>query len=132
MAERLPSAAMSAARQYAPRQPLAKLLCGDGSWRPCEVLAWAKSQKGWVALVRWEGGQDWLVYDVNHIKAAQLIRRGPHESWGCSFRHPGVLPPVRCLSGCKAARSVACSVSSRVTRTHPPSQSTEQLGLLCS
>ncbi len=69
--ERIPAGIMSAARRRPPRFPAAEVLLRDGSWQSCTVVAWARNQAGWAALVRWPGGrEDWLQYHSRHIRPA--------------------------------------------------------------
>jgi len=66
---------MSASERYRPRHSRAEVLFADGVWVPCTILAWAKSQAGWAALVRWRnGGEDWLVYHPDHLQPVLLWR----------------------------------------------------------
>ncbi len=66
---------MNASQRYRPRHSRAEVLFTDGIWVPCTVLAWAKSQAGWAALVRWRNGaEEWLLYHPDHLQPA-LLRR---------------------------------------------------------
>jgi hypothetical protein len=45
------------------------VLCTDQGWRRAEILAWARCQAGWAALIRWpDGTQDWRQHDRRLIR----------------------------------------------------------------
>ncbi len=68
---------MSAATRHKPRQQAAELKRHDGTWQPCQVLAWARCQAGWAAHVRFPNGrQEWYLYSPHVLHPAQPQSRG--------------------------------------------------------
>ncbi len=55
--EVIPAAVMSAARRQQPTQPRARVKMTSGLWQTCEVLAWAKCQRGWPRPARCSPGR---------------------------------------------------------------------------
>jgi hypothetical protein len=61
---RIPAGVMMSSTRHEPRHRQAEVLCTDQGWRPAEILAWARCQAGWAALIRWpDGTQDWRQHD---------------------------------------------------------------------
>jgi hypothetical protein len=68
---RIPAGVMMSSTRHEPRHRQAEVLCTDQGWRPAEILAWARCQAGWAALIRWpDGTQDWRQHDRRLIRPA--------------------------------------------------------------
>ena len=68
---RIPAGVMMSSTRHEPRHRRAEVLCTDQGWRSAEILAWARFQAGWAALIRWpDGTQDWRQYDRRLIRPA--------------------------------------------------------------
>jgi hypothetical protein len=66
---RIPAGVMMSSTRHEPRHRRAEVLCTDQGWRPAEILAWARCQAGWAALIRWpDGTQDWRQHDRRLIR----------------------------------------------------------------
>jgi hypothetical protein len=67
--ELLAESVMSMSTRHEPRYRGAEVLFTSGIWRPVEIVAWARCQAGWAALVRWpDGHEDWLVHAPHSIR----------------------------------------------------------------
>jgi hypothetical protein len=67
--EWIPAGVMVAGTRYVPRHRRVEVLYTDRAWRLAEVLAWARNQDGWAALVRWpDASEDWRAYDEKFIR----------------------------------------------------------------
>ena len=65
----LTDSVMSMSTRHAPCHRRAEVLCTTGIWRPAEIVAWARCQAGWAALVRWQdASEDWLIYAAHSIR----------------------------------------------------------------
>jgi len=64
---------MMSSTRHQPRHRRAEVLCTGGAWRRVEIVAWARCQAGWAALIRWpDGHQDWQPYQPTLIRPAQV------------------------------------------------------------
>jgi hypothetical protein len=67
--ERIPAGVTIAGTRYEPRHRRVEVLYTDRAWRLAKVLAWARYQDGWAALVRWpDASEDWRPYDEKFIR----------------------------------------------------------------
>jgi hypothetical protein len=69
MLRRVPAGEMIDSTRHQPRHRTAEVLHSDTSWRPCEVLAWARRRGAWAVLVLWaDGVEDWREYDSRYVR----------------------------------------------------------------
>src|ERR1700753_4194815 len=52
MLSRVPAGELMDSPRRAPVRRTAEVLYSDTSWRPCQIVAWARHQGGWAARIR--------------------------------------------------------------------------------
>src|ERR1700761_9407757 len=68
MLSRVPAGELMDTPRRAPVRRTAEVLYSDTSWRPCWIVAWARYQGGWAALIRWPDGRgDWRQVNRRHM-----------------------------------------------------------------
>ncbi len=69
MLSRVPAGELMDSPRRAPVRRTAEVLYSDTSWRPCLIVAWARYQGGWAALIRWpDGREDWRQFNRRHMR----------------------------------------------------------------
>jgi hypothetical protein len=69
MLSRVPAGELMDSPRRAPVRRAAEVLYSDTSWRPCQIVAWARHQGGWAALIRWpDGREDWRQFNRRHMR----------------------------------------------------------------
>ena len=69
MLSRVPAGELMDTPRRAPVRRTAEVLYSDTSWRPCWIVAWARYQGGWAALIRWpDGREDWRQFNRRHMR----------------------------------------------------------------
>src|ERR1700742_990206 len=103
MLSRVPAGELMDSPRRAPGRRTAEVLYSDTSWRPCLIVAWARHQGGWAALIRWpDGREDWRQFNRRHMRPqgfgdpglrvlVVLLSRRPHLLVGV---HPAGHPVV--------------------------------------
>jgi hypothetical protein len=65
----VPQGALIDSPRYAPQHHTAEALYSDQTWRPCNIIAWARHREGWAALIRWPSGrEDWRHFDRRSLR----------------------------------------------------------------
>src|ERR1700761_5395951 len=69
MLSRVPAGELMDSPRRAPVRRAAEVLYSDTSWRPCQIVAWARHGGGWAALIRWpDGREDWRQFNRRHMR----------------------------------------------------------------
>ncbi len=67
---RIPAGSLLGAQRYQPAHRDAEVLFSDIIWRPCTILAWARHDGRWAALIRWRNdAEDWHLLDRRFVRA---------------------------------------------------------------
>jgi hypothetical protein len=67
--QHIPAGIMMSSTRHEPRHRRAEALCIGGMWRQVEIVAWARCQAGWAALIRWpDGHEDWRLHQPQLIR----------------------------------------------------------------
>src|SRR6201996_2544329 len=141
MLSRVPAGELMDSPRRAPVRRTAEVLSSDTSWRPCQIVAWARPQGGWAALIRWpDGREDWRQFNRRHMRPKGHGDPGLPSPW-LPRRPPGAPPPwlrpppgyrLRGLRGQSRQLETACVASPEPWRRAPgepwPSLSSDSSG----
>src|ERR1700744_504855 len=117
MLSRVPAGELMDSPRRAPVRRTAEVLYSDTSWRPCQIVAWARHQGGWAALIRWpDGREDWRQFN------RRPMRPRAHQDSDSGLTRPARATPH---PGARAWTSPGCPRTAAATGTartpHRPS-----------